>query len=159
MASYKCAVVGNGGVGKTTWLLKFHTGNYMYNIAPTLAVEVTAVGYQDLCFNMWDLSGAPRMVWMAEGNYTGAHCGLICFDVSDYSSFVAVRTWADILRKYTGALVIVGLKAELKCVVPTTEIADVCKKYSAPYTAVSSAVGTAVEAPLRLLAASLVPPY
>lgn len=56
MNNKKIVLIGNGGVGKTTWVKSIY-GNFDESYKPTLGVEVHPITYGDTRFNIWDTAG------------------------------------------------------------------------------------------------------
>lgn len=61
---FKLVLVGDGGVGKTAWVEKLLTGEYVKNYRATRGVEVRCLDFQTnrglIKFNCWDTAGQGR---------------------------------------------------------------------------------------------------
>ena len=61
MKSYKVCLIGDGGVGKTTWVKRHLTGDFEQKYVATLGVEDHAIDFQTnyglIRFNVWDCAG------------------------------------------------------------------------------------------------------
>src|SRR3546814_6111230 len=61
---YKIALVGDGGVGKTTYVKRMLTGEFEKKYVATLGVEVHPLrfrtNYGPVIFNMWDTAGQEK---------------------------------------------------------------------------------------------------
>lgn len=117
---YKILIVGDGGVGKTTYIKRFHEGKFEQKYVPTMGVEVTPIPVRtnrgNRILNIWDCAGQEKFGGMGWGYYPGAHAAIIMFDVTSRLSYKAVKHWyKDIQKKCPGIpVVICGNKADCK---------------------------------------------
>lgn len=69
---FKLILVGDGGVGKTTFVKRHLTGEFEKKYVATLGVEVHPLGFHTnrgpIKFNVWDTAGQEvrRIVWNVE---------------------------------------------------------------------------------------------
>ena len=61
VAEFKCVLVGEGGVGKTTFVKRHITGEFEKKYIATQGVEVTNITFNTnhgpIRFNLWDTAG------------------------------------------------------------------------------------------------------
>lgn len=73
---FKVCLVGDGGVGKTTWLNKVILGKFEERYIATLGVEVHLIDIQTnkglICLNVWDCAGQYKFSGLREGYYKNA---------------------------------------------------------------------------------------
>ena len=74
--TFKVVLVGDGGVGKTTWLQKHRSGEFETRYIATLGVEVHPLRFQInqnekqvLQFNVWDCAGQEKFGGLRDGYY------------------------------------------------------------------------------------------
>lgn len=91
----KLVIVGNGGVGKTSFVKRVRTAEFEKKYVATLGVEVHPITVDvgqphTVKFTVWDTAGQPKFRGLAEGYFIGAHCAIVMFSVCDKASFLAV---------------------------------------------------------------------
>jgi GTP-binding nuclear protein Ran len=117
--SFKCVLMGDGGVGKSTFVKKHLTGQFETEYIPTLGVEVRPLVFNTskgpLRFNIWDTAGQKQFGGLRDGYYIGAHCAIIMFDVTSTSSYEHVSDWYHDLDHVCDQIpvVLVGNKCDL----------------------------------------------
>ncbi len=101
--TFKVMAVGDGGVGKTTWLKLLRTGEFERKYVPTLGVDVhpitahTTLG--DVVFNVWDTAGQEKFGGLRDGYYINSQAALIFFDVTSRITYKNLPNWhRDIVR-------------------------------------------------------------
>jgi GTP-binding nuclear protein Ran len=84
MRTYKLLLVGNSGVGKTTYVKKLLTGEFTANHTPTLGVEVHPIIFQTnkgpIRFCIWDTAGIEKNKGLFPGYCVGADCLMVICD-------------------------------------------------------------------------------
>jgi GTP-binding nuclear protein Ran len=93
----KIILVGDGGVGKTTFLKRHITGEFEKKYVATLGVEVYILkfntNYGSVKFNMWDCAGQEKFGGMRDGYYIEADAAIIMFSVTDKLTYKNVERW------------------------------------------------------------------
>ncbi len=122
LPTFKVVLVGDGGVGKTTWITKHLTGEFTQKYVPTFGVEIhpfkffTASG-QEVCFDIWDTAGQHKLAGLRDGYYVGADAIILMFDCQSRLSFLNIASWMkDIYRvcKKDIPIVVCGNKHDLR---------------------------------------------
>nr|QBK86921.1 MAG: Ras family GTPase [Marseillevirus LCMAC103] len=70
-----------------------------------------------MTFNIWDTAGQEKFGGLREGNYIGADCAIVMFDVTSRMSYKNARVWAQDLRKHAPPgipIVLCGNKVDVK---------------------------------------------
>jgi len=103
VAEFKLLLVGDSGVGKTTFVKKHITGEFEDQHVPTKGVEVSSIvfstNYGYIQFNIWDIAGLETLRELKEGYYIGADCAIIMLDVTSRRSAKNVPRWyKDVMR-------------------------------------------------------------
>jgi GTP-binding nuclear protein Ran len=117
---YKLVLVGDGGVGKTTFVKRHRSGDFEKRYIPTIGVEVRSLtfptNYGELTFNCWDTAGQERFGHLREGYYIGGEAAIIMFDVTTRVTYKNVLTWyKDLERVCSGIpIVLCGNKVDCK---------------------------------------------
>jgi len=117
---FKCLLVGDGGVGKTTFVKRHLTGEFEKKYVATIGVEVHAMPFDTnrgrLIFNVWDTAGQEKFGGLRDGYYIQGQCAIIMFDVTSRISYKNVGVWfRDLVRVCENIpIVLVGNKVDVK---------------------------------------------
>jgi GTP-binding nuclear protein Ran len=120
MEGVKLVLVGDGGVGKTTYVKRHQTGEFEKKYIPTMGVQVSQLGFQTtqgpLVYNIWDTAGQERFGGLREGYYLEAQCAIVMFDVTSPATYRNVATWhRDLVRVCPNIpIVLVGNKIDVR---------------------------------------------
>jgi GTP-binding nuclear protein Ran len=103
MPTFKLILVGDGGVGKTTFVKRHKTGEFEKKYIATFGVEVHPLVFHTnrgpICFNVWDTAGQEKFGGLRDGYYIQGQCAIIMFDVTARNTYRNVPTWhRDIVR-------------------------------------------------------------
>jgi GTP-binding nuclear protein Ran len=117
---FKLVLIGDGGVGKTTFVKRHLTGEFEKRYIATLGVEVHPLTFHTsrgpVTFNVWDTAGQEKLSGLRDGYYIGGNCGIIMFDVSSRITYKNVPKWyRDLIRVCEQVpIVLVGNKVDIK---------------------------------------------
>ena len=120
VAEFKLVLVGDGGVGKTTFVKRHLTGEFEKKYIATLGVEVHPMPFftskGQILFNVWLTAGQEKLGGLRDGYYIGGHCGIIMFDVCSRITYQNVPKWyKDLVRVCESIpIVLVGNKVDVK---------------------------------------------
>lgn len=127
MLEFKLILVGDGGVGKTTFVKRHLTGEFEKKYVATVGAEVHPLEFfvgnpQDrkkkgkIKFNVWDTAGQEKFAGLRDGYYIEAACGIIMFDVTSRITYKSVPNWhRDLVRVCENIpIVLVGNKVDMK---------------------------------------------
>jgi len=114
-------LVGDGGVGKTTFVRRHLTGEFEKKYVATLGAEVHPLVFHTsmgpIKFNVWDTAGQEKFAGLRDGYYIEAKCGIIMFDVTSRITYKSVPNWhRDLVRVCDEKIpiVLVGNKVDMK---------------------------------------------
>jgi small GTP-binding protein len=119
---YKIAVVGNGGVGKTSMVLRYCENafkeNYIMTIGSnfsTKTVDLPEYPNFQVKLQIWDLAGQKHFSFVRPPFYRGATGVVYVFDLTRRSSFADLNDWKNEVEKVIGqkASILVGNKIDL----------------------------------------------
>lgn len=90
----KLIIVGEGGVGKSTYRELLENKAFKERHVPTLGLETVDISYKGTDFTIWDTSGTEKFAGLREGYYIGAHCAIIMISDSklSYQSFGSFKS-------------------------------------------------------------------
>merc|ERR1712060_394555 len=118
--TFKLVLVGDGGVGKTTFVKRHLTGEFEKKYVATLGVEVHPLTFHTnrgaLRFNVWDTAGQEKFGGLRDGYYIQGQCAIIMFDVTSRITYKNVPNWhRDLTRVCENIpIVLTGNKVEVK---------------------------------------------
>jgi GTP-binding nuclear protein Ran len=94
---FKIVLLGDGGVGKSTWLNRLVSGGFNNKYIPTLGVDVTPVtlytNYGSIIFDIWDTAGQEKFGGLRDGYYIQADAAIVFFDVTQRVTHRNTGTW------------------------------------------------------------------
>ncbi|CAF0704866.1 unnamed protein product [Brachionus calyciflorus] len=118
--TFKLVLVGDGGVGKTTFVKRHLTGEFEKKYVATLGVEVHPLSFTTnrgpITFNVWDTAGQEKFGGLRDGYYIQGQCAIIMFDVTSRITYKNVPTWhKDLVRVCENIpIVLCGNKVDIK---------------------------------------------
>jgi len=120
-AELKLILVGDGGVGKTTFVKRHITGEFEKKYIATIGVEVNPMEFYtskgQVKFNVWDTAGQEKFAGLKDGYYIDAHCAIIMFYVCSRITYKNVPKWHRDITRICGEsipIVLVGNKVDEK---------------------------------------------
>merc|ERR1719352_1067351 len=116
---FKLILVGDGGVGKTTFVKRHKNGEFEKRYIATLGVEVHPLTFWTnlgpIVFDCWDTGGQERFGGLRDGYYINGQCAIIMFDVTSRVTYKSVPDWYRDAIRVCGAMpiVLLGNKVDL----------------------------------------------
>mmetsp|Transcript_84824 Transcript_84824/g.104008 ORF Transcript_84824/g.104008 Transcript_84824/m.104008 type:complete len:221 (+) Transcript_84824:119-781(+) len=117
---FKLVLVGDGGVGKTTFVKRHKSGEFEKKYVATLGVEVHPLtfytNYGPVIYNCWDTAGQEKFGGLRDGYYVGGQAAIIMFDVTSRITYKSVSVWhRDLTRVCENIpIVLCGNKVDVK---------------------------------------------
>ena len=119
MYRYKLVTVGDGGVGKTTLINKFSTGEFTKGYVPTLGIEVKPLVFNTnhglVTFEIWDTSGQDK--FSADAYAVGADAIMGMCDVTTKRSAINLTYWYNKINKKSLPSVACGNKFDINQII------------------------------------------
>eukprot|EP00930_Biecheleria_cincta_P034910 TRINITY_DN24059_c0_g1_i1.p1 TRINITY_DN24059_c0_g1~~TRINITY_DN24059_c0_g1_i1.p1 ORF type:complete len:259 (+),score=56.61 TRINITY_DN24059_c0_g1_i1:90-866(+) len=159
---FKIVLLGDAGVGKTTFVKRHLTGEFLKRYEPTQGCEMqklrvtTSSGL--VIFHFWDTAGREEYGGLRDGYYIGANGAIVFFDVSNRESMASVQHWLQAFRKVAGdaPVVVLGNKVDVgNRAVRPQEGSAIVRKHRVQYYDVSAKSRFNLEMPLLWLARKL----
>jgi small GTP-binding protein len=99
---FKAIIIGNSGVGKTTFLKRLYNINSScYNISSTIGFNIQKIQNYDISVNFWDTSGQEKYKSITKNYLRNSNIVFLVFDVNDYQTFLDIETfWLNESKKY-----------------------------------------------------------
>jgi len=117
---YKLVVAGEGGVGKTTLVIRYCEGIFKHDTRTTVGVgfaskEVKVEG-ERIKLQIWDFGGEERFRFILPTYCKGANSAILAFDTTRFQSLKNLPEWVDIIRNNAGdiPIVLVGTKVDVE---------------------------------------------
>merc|ERR1712025_693175 len=125
MPTFKLVLVGDGGMGKTTFVKRHLTGVFEKKYVATLGVEVHPLVFHTnrgpIKYNVWDTAGQEKFGGLRDGYYIQAQCAIIMFDVTSRITYQRVPNGHPALERVCNdpagrriPIVLVGNKVDVK---------------------------------------------
>ncbi|CEP03523.1 GTP-binding nuclear protein [Plasmodiophora brassicae] len=117
---FKIILVGDGGVGKTTFVKRHLTGEFERRYIATMGVEVHplkfSTNFGTIIFNVWDTAGQEKFGGLRDGYYINGNAAIIMFDVTSRVTYQNVPQWhRDLTRVCENIpIVLCGNKVDVK---------------------------------------------
>lgn len=110
---FKCVLVGNTGVGKTSLMFRFTKGEFSKEAKTTVGVEYSTrqIEHDGLTIEaqVWDTAGQERYKALTAAFYRGALGALIVYDVTKRDTFENCEQWLRELRTYADPSIVAML--------------------------------------------------
>eukprot|EP00047_Mylnosiga_fluctuans_P015830 m.49603 g.49603 ORF g.49603 m.49603 type:complete len:209 (-) comp6139_c0_seq1:323-949(-) len=157
LSEWKVPLVGDPGVGKTTFITALTDPSYGFPCdtrAATVGLDAkprdVTIDGKTITINLWDTAGQERFRCLTTGYFRHSAGLLVLFDVTDKKSFLNVRRWVQEARRACAPdtpLVVVGNKTDLARAVTQDEAEAMAEDLHAGYVeATMTKAGTAAAA-------------
>lgn len=100
---FKVVLLGDKGVGKTCLVLRFIEGHFNVRQQSTIGAffltkRIATQEGHSAKIQIWDTAGQERFRAMAPMYYRNAAAAIVCFDITDESSFNTMKDWVEELK-------------------------------------------------------------
>ena len=130
--NYKIILIGNSGVGKTSFFRKIATGEFYDKNISTIGIEKKSLELnidiqkdgkkekKKFNISLFDTAGQERFRSVTLNYYKGSDGIFLIYDITDKTSFDQVRTWIESINDSLGrnkdqkyAMILIGNKLDL----------------------------------------------
>ena len=156
--SIRLVVVGDSGVGKTSYLLRYIRGEYDPEMQPTLGVEfltkeITAMN-RKIQVQLWDTAGQELFRSVTRGYYRGSFGAFLFFAITNRESFKNIEQWIYDVQNSARpkvVLILIGNKKDMeaKREVQTEEALNFANLHQMPYFETSAKMNFGINAPME----------
>jgi GTP-binding nuclear protein Ran len=95
--NFKCVLIGDGGVGKTTFITRHKEGVFLKRYKYTVCVDIQSLNFNtsegEIIFDVWDCAGQEKYGGLRDGYYIQADCAIIMFDLTSINSMKSSLEW------------------------------------------------------------------
>eukprot|EP01122_Echinamoeba_exundans_P011524 TRINITY_DN460_c0_g1_i1.p1 TRINITY_DN460_c0_g1~~TRINITY_DN460_c0_g1_i1.p1 ORF type:complete len:295 (-),score=63.88 TRINITY_DN460_c0_g1_i1:48-932(-) len=160
---FKIILVGDVGVGKTTFGRRFLTGDFLERYDATIGIEVHVFELETnkgkVGFKVWDVAADPRFAALRFGHYMAGQAAIIMFDVTSRVTYKTVPNWfAEVSDVCDGIpMVLVGNKVDCNATDRQVQPKQILfhRKKNIPYVNMSVKTNYNIEKPLLHLVRAL----
>ena len=116
----KAVVIGDGGVGKTSLIIRHVDKKFDESYKPTLGFDISLktvpLEKSSAELLIWDIGGQAIFKEIRESYLEGSHCCLLVFDLTKKESFNNIENWLNELKRFAGEIpfILIGNKNDLK---------------------------------------------
>jgi len=105
--TYKVCLIGDGGVGKTTYINRVIDGRFEKRYNATVGATNNPVSFQDnfnhtILFDVWDTAGQEKHALLKDVYYIGAHAAIFFFDVTSRVTCQNLGRWVREFQAVAG---------------------------------------------------------
>lgn len=160
--TFKLVLVGDGGVGKTTFVKRHITGEFEKKYIATVGADIHQIKFYTthgpIQFEVWDTAGQERYGRLRDGYYILGRCAIIMFDVTSRVTYKNVPDWyRDLHRVCVGVpMVLCGNKVDVKDRKVSAKSINFHRKHNLQYYDLSAKSNYNYEKPFLWLARQLV---
>ena len=148
---YKILILGDGSVGKTSFLTRYADNSFQESVLSTVGVDYKLKNVQlddgrTVKLQIWDTAGQDRFRSIAKNYYKGANGIVVVFSVIDKESFKNVRTWISQIKEEVDekvTIILVGNKIDREevRVVTKEKGEELAKEFGLPFFECSAKTG------------------
>jgi small GTP-binding protein len=118
---FKVVIVGEGGVGKTTFIQRFATNRFTEDTKITIGASFYSFennlngGDTPVKLQVWDFGGEKRFRFILPSYCQGAHGVIFAFDLSRATTLWNLNEWFDLIKQNTEnnpIFILIGTKAD-----------------------------------------------
>ena len=99
--SFKIVLVGNTGVGKTTFIERIKVGTFNKKYVSTIGVDVVSISFNSnigkITFEVWDTAGQEKLMGLGDGYYVNSRGAIVMFDTTNVLSYNNVSSFTPFL--------------------------------------------------------------
>ncbi|CAG9313664.1 unnamed protein product [Blepharisma stoltei] len=115
----KLLIIGDSGVGKTCFLLRFSDDNFTASHLTTIGIDFKLktidIEGKTIKLQIWDTAGQERFRTITQTYYKGAMGIILAYDCTEEKSFNNIRNWVQQIKMHANenvAKVLIGNKCD-----------------------------------------------
>ncbi|KAM9859351.1 uncharacterized protein rab44 [Aulostomus maculatus] len=147
--TYNVVMVGDSGVGKTSFMRRAQTGKFSMDIPSSICLDMclwtVVVDGKPVVLRLWDTAGQERFHSITRQIFNKAQAFLLMYDITSSKSFTAVRYWVNCIQESAVekvTILVLGNKNDnAEREVKTEEGESLAKEYNSDFLECSAATG------------------
>ena len=164
---FKILIIGESGVGKTCFLLRYAENSFVANHLLTIGIDfkikVIEIEGKSIKLQIWDTAGQDRFRTITKTYYKGSHGVILVYDVCDERSFGNVKNWVNQIEqnaKSSICKVLVGNKCDkAERVITEEQGRKLAEEYNMKFYETSAKTGQNVEEAFTYLTGEILKIY
>ncbi|ESO11641.1 hypothetical protein HELRODRAFT_108915 [Helobdella robusta] len=120
-AIHKTILVGDSGVGKTSFLVqfdqkKFQSGSFAATVGIGFTNKIVCIDGYNVKLQIWDTAGQERFRSITHAYYRDAHALFLLYDVTNRLSFDNISAWLAEINEYAQddvVIMLIGNKVDM----------------------------------------------
>uniref|UniRef100_A0A673KZF7 small monomeric GTPase n=2 Tax=Sinocyclocheilus rhinocerous TaxID=307959 RepID=A0A673KZF7_9TELE len=160
VVQFNVVMVGNSCVGKTSFIRRFHEGQFTEDYHSTIGVDTctqtVALPDRTVQLQIWDTAGQERFHSITTQVFHKADGLLLMYEITCSNSFISVRDWISRAQKRAPddvIMMLLGNKNDsVERAVQIQEGADLAREYNIHFMECSAVTGANVSESMRTLA-------
>lgn len=161
---FKILLIGNSGVGKTSFLLQYCEGKFNPAFVSTVGIDfkVKTVTVKDkrIKLQVWDTAGQERYKIITTQYYRHAMGFLVMYDITNETSFLDIRNWLTQVQQHSfgdAKIIIVANKSDLEDqrAVPTQRGKDLASELGYEFYEASAKTSESVQQTFHCLVSAI----
>ena len=164
---FKILIIGESGVGKTCFLLRYAENSFVANHLLTIGIDfkikVVEIEGKVIKLQIWDTAGQDRFRTITKTYYKGSHGVILVYDVCDERSFGNVKNWVNQIEqnaKSSICKVLVGNKCDkAERVIKEEQGRQLAEEFNMKFYETSAKTGQNVEEAFRYLTGEILKIY
>ncbi|XP_067316233.1 uncharacterized protein rab44 isoform X2 [Pseudorasbora parva] len=161
---FNVVMVGNSCVGKTSFIRRFHEGQFTEDYRSTIGVDTcmqtVVLPDRTVKLQIWDTAGQERFHSITRQVFHKADAVLLMYEITCSKSFISVRDWISQAQERApddAIMILLGNKNDsVKREVQSEEGGDLAREYNMHFMECSAATGANVSESMMTLAELLV---
>ena len=164
---FKILIIGESGVGKTCFLLRYAENSFVANHLLTIGIDfkikVIEIEGKSIKLQIWDTAGQDRFRTITKTYYKGSHGVILVYDVCDERAFGNVKNWVNQIEqnaKSSICKVLVGNKCDkAERVITEEQGRKLAEEYNMKFYETSAKTGQNVEETFTYLTGEILKIY
>jgi small GTP-binding protein len=120
---FKIILIGDSNCGKTSminrYIDKLFSENYICTIGVDFKMKNLIINSELIKLQIWDTAGMEKYKQITTSYYRGAQAALICFDLTNRTSFINLEKWVNEYTNHSNlifkkVIYIIGMKCDLE---------------------------------------------
>ncbi|XP_029456471.1 LOW QUALITY PROTEIN: ras-related protein Rab-37 [Rhinatrema bivittatum] len=161
----KVMMLGDSGVGKTSFLIQFKdgaflSGTFIATVGIDFRNKIVTIDGVKVKLQIWDTAGQERFRSVTHAYYRDAQALLLLYDITSKTSFDNIRAWLTEIHEYAQkdvVIMLLGNKADVnnERVIRAEDGETLAREYGVPFMETSAKTGMNVELAFLAIAKEL----